>query len=242
MIDFLSYNIQAGIGTYRPLDYILKAHRQVLPVRPKIRNLERIADYIRHHDVVCLQEVDFGGFRTGFLNQARYLKARARFPFMVSQLNRRVGRLSMHGNLILSRLPIRRHLTFALPGSLSGRGLLVAEIGTRNPVWVANTHFSLGPDDQTHQFKFVDNVLGDFPRVILAGDFNCTPDSTELMEFDEGSDLDMVTEIHHHAFPSWKPSRAIDHIFVSKSLGAQTCEIGSVRYSDHLPLHLKIDV
>ncbi len=242
MIDFLSYNIQAGIGTYRPMDYVLKVHRQIMPVRPKIRNLEKIADYLRPHDIVCLQEVDFGGFRTGFLNQARFLKARARFPFMAYQLNRKVGRLSLHGNLVLSRSPIRRQRTYPLPGSVSGRGLLVAEIGTRNPICVANTHFSLGSEDQRRQFEFVDHILGGYSRVILAGDFNCTPDSAVLTEFDEASDLDMVTEVHHHAFPSWNPSRAIDHIFVSKSLGPQTCEIGSVRYSDHLPLHLKIEV
>jgi len=222
MIDFLSYNIQAGIGTGRSVDYFLKAHRQFLPVRPKLQNLEKIADYIRPFDIVCLQEVDFGGLRSGFLNQAKFIQERADFPFMASQINRRVGKVSLHGNVILSRQYIRHQRTYPLPGSISGRGLLMAEIGHSNPLIIANTHFSLGEADQARQFAFIDEMLGKNERVILAGDFNCTPNSTVLRDFDDASDLDMVTEDHHHAFPSWKPERAIDHIFI--------------------PLHLKIRV
>lgn len=240
MIDFLSYNIQAGIGTQRRSDYLTRVHRQILPGRPKLRNLEKIADYIRPFDVVCLQEVDFGGLRSGFLNQANFLKERGGFPFMASQINRKVGRISLHGNVILSRRYIRKQQTYLLPGSITGRGLLVVELETKRPLFVGNTHFSLGEKDQRRQFEFVDSVLGLKERVILSGDFNCTPDSTVLREFDDKSELDMVTEDHHKAYPAWKPERAIDHIFVSKFLGPQTCEVGNVRYSDHLPLHLKV--
>jgi len=239
MLDFLSYNIQAGIGTTRPRDYFVRAHRQVMQVRPKAQNLERIADFIRPFDVVCLQEVDLGGFRSGYVDQAHFLKEQAGFPYMATQVNRRVGRLSVHGNVILSRRHMDHVESLTLPGSVTGRGLLMAEVGHRKPLIIANTHFSLGEPDQRLQFAFINETLGSKKNVILSGDFNCTPDSPVLMEFDDNSDLDMVTEDYHRAFPSWKPSRAIDHIFISKSLGPAHCLVGSVRYSDHLPLILK---
>lgn len=240
MLDFLSYNIQAGIGTLRPRDYVMRAHRQLMSVRHKTDNLDKIADYIRPFDVVCLQEVDLGGFRSGYVNQAEYLKARAKFPYMATQINRRLGRLSLHGNVILSRRHIDHIESHLLPGSVTGRGLLMAELGFKNPIIIANTHFSLGEADQRLQFEFIKEKLSPYKRVILSGDFNCTPDSPVLRGFDEGCVLDMVTEDYHHAFPSWKPSKAIDHIFVSKSFGPTSCEVEAVRYSDHLPLSMCI--
>lgn len=242
MLNFLSYNIQAGIGTLRSRDYVIRAHRQIFSVKTKNNNLEKIADYIRRFDVVCLQEVDLGGFRSGYQNQAKYLKVLAEFPFMATQINRRLGRFSLHGNIILSRQPIdhiERHL---LPGSMTGRGLLMARLGHKDPIIIANTHFSLGEADQRQQFNFIKNILNPHERVILAGDFNCTPDSQVLQEFDEGCLLDMVTEDYHHAFPSWKPSKAIDHIFVSKSFGPTLCQVEGVRLSDHLPLSMRIKI
>jgi len=241
MLKFLSYNIQAGIGTLRPRDYLLRVHRQLLSVQPKTDNLDKIANYIRHFDVVCLQEVDLGGFRSGYVNQAGYLKTRSGFPYMATQMNRRLGRLSIHGNVILSRRKITHEKRFVLPGSVTGRGLLVVEIGHKFPLTVANTHFSLGEPDQRRQFAFLKEVLEPIEKVILAGDFNCTPGSAVLREFDNGCHLDMVTEDYHHAFPSWKPSKAIDHIFVSNSFGPHQCEVGAVRYSDHLPLTMRLD-
>lgn len=241
MLNFLSYNIQAGIGTRSPRDYFLRAHRQLLSVKPKTNNLDNIANYIRHYDVVCLQEVDLGGFRSGYVNQADYLKARADFPYMATQINRRLGRLSLHGNVILSRRKITHTKSLVLPGSVTGRGLLIAQIGHKAPITIANTHFSLGEADQRQQFAFIKETLGATEKVILAGDFNCTPDSQVLREFDENCELDMVTEDHHHAFPSWKPNKAIDHIFVSKSFGPQKCEVGAVRLSDHLPLYMRVE-
>lgn len=114
MLNFLSYNIQAGIGTLSPRDYIFGAHRQLLPGRFKTNNLDKIAKLIEPYDVVCLQGVDLGGFRSGYVNQADYLKARADFPHMTTQINRKLGRLSVHGNIILSRYHIKNVESFRL--------------------------------------------------------------------------------------------------------------------------------
>ena len=240
MLKFLSYNIQAGIGTQRPGDYLFRAHRQILPVRHKTDNLEHIAILMQPYDVVCLQEVDLGGFRSGYINQADYLKEKSGFPFMVTQVNRRLGRLSVHGNVIYSKQSIIDTESYILPGSIGGRGLLLARIGTSRPIIIANTHLSLGQADQLRQFAFIEATLGHRKRVILSGDFNCSHESRALRAFDDVSDLDMVTEDYHHAFPAWRPEKAIDHIFVSKSFGETHCDVLNVKFSDHLPLSMHI--
>lgn len=241
-MKFLSYNIQAAIGTANGTGYFTGVHRQFVQDATKTKTLENIAKFIRPYDIVCLQEVDLGGLRSGYIDQAEYLKTTANFPHMAKQINRRVGRFSVHGNIILSRKQITDIEDYKLPGTVAGRGLIVATVGVRKPMIIANTHFSLGDKSQARQFGFVQSILGDKNRVILAGDFNCTHDSKVLRDFDEGSDLDLVTERHHFAFPAWNPSRAIDHIFVSKSFGPMMCEVGNVRYSDHLPLDLRLKI
>ena len=241
-LKFLNYNIQAGIGTMRGRDYLLRAHRQFVSVRPKTANLIDIAHFIRKFDVVCLQEVDLGGLRSGYVDQVEFLKKHGEFPYAAKQLNRKLGRLSLHGNAILSKQRITHVESYSLPGAVAGRGLLVATLETTQPCIIATTHFSLGEKDQRLQFEFIYDKLDHRARVVLSGDFNCTHDSPALIDFDDKSVLDMVTEDHHHAFPSWNPSKAIDHIFVSKSFGPVVCEILNFRYSDHLPIYMELDV
>ena len=56
---------------------------------------------MRDYEVVCLQEIELGGLRNGFANQLLQLQELSDFSEAVWQLNRRVGRLSAHGNVYL---------------------------------------------------------------------------------------------------------------------------------------------
>ena len=71
----LTYNIQAGIGTGALRDYVLKAHHQVVDTRKKRKTLDRIGKFISNYDIVCLQEVDLGGRRSGYESQIERLQA-----------------------------------------------------------------------------------------------------------------------------------------------------------------------
>ena len=78
----LSYNIQAAIASTSYLSYALRLHRQVLPSPAKRQVLGDIARFISDFDVVCLQEIDFGGLRNGFHSQAQQLLAQT--PYIYS--------------------------------------------------------------------------------------------------------------------------------------------------------------
>ena len=122
----LSYNIQAAINARSYLSYTYQWHRQFLPGPAKRKTLARIAAYIRDFDLVCLQEIDLGGLRNGFKNHVEQLRELTGFHYHLAQVNRRLGKLSLHGNLILSKRPLREVLNVPLPSRIPGRGVLAA--------------------------------------------------------------------------------------------------------------------
>lgn len=237
----LSYNIQAGVGTKKYVDYVLKAHQQLVSTNKKRETINQIADLIGEYDVVMLQEVDLGGRRNSFENQAQQLKDKSGLSHLVSQTNRVVGNVSMHGNIILSKTPLTLIADEKLPGKkeakITGRGIVVASTTINDTQYhFATTHFSLGKNEQDLQFKFVAKLLGQFDNVILTGDFNCTPKNLCYQNFIMESKLTALTNETHIGFPSWKPSKALDHVFVSSNLHNYTCRTVSSGLSDHLPL------
>ena len=43
-----------------------------------------------------------------------------------------------------------------------------------------------------------------------------------------------------HTFPSWQPSRQLDHILVSSSIGVEQVEVLDYAFSDHLPIAMAV--
>ncbi len=129
-VRFLTFNIQAGTTTDNYRDYVTKSWKHVLPHAERNRNLAAIANLIREFDIVGLQEMDNGSFRSGFLNQSQYLAEKARFPYWSSQANRKVGKIAASSNALLSRFKPEEVHDHKLPGRISGRGALVARYGT----------------------------------------------------------------------------------------------------------------
>lgn len=239
----LTYNIQAGVGTKKYVDYVLKAHQQLVSTRAKRQTISRIATLISDYDVVLLQEVDLGGRRNSFENQAQQLQEKSGLTYLVSQTNRVIGNVSMHGNIILSKTPLSLVANEKLPGKteakITGRGIVVASSVINNVEYhFANTHFSLGKHEQDLQFKFVAKLLAQFDNVILTGDFNCSPKNLCYQNFIAESGLTAMTNETHMGFPSWKPSKALDHVFISPNLLDFKCRTIKSVLSDHLPIEL----
>lgn len=231
---FLSYNIQAAIASDSYLSYLSRLHRQVLPSAAKQQVLQRIADYIAAFDVVCLQEIDLGGLRNGFNCQAQQLTAAAGFAHHISQTNRVVGKLSRHGNLILSRHPLRTAANEVLPSRIKGRGILAAAVSLpEGEIVFANVHLSLGQADQAAQIRRIRELLSPYPNVCLSGDFNCPPDAPVLSLLTEDGYRRLGNP--HPTYPSWRPSQTLDHIFVKGRLNG-SAQVEPFTASDHLPV------
>lgn len=240
---FLTYNIQAAIGAKDYWDYGINAHKQVMHTKAKTLELIRIARLIKNYDIVCLQEVDLGGLRSGFNSQAKQLQEYSKHPYMLSQINRRVGKLSLHGNMILSRYPLHLVEDIDLPSRLPGRGLLIARVEIKNiECTIMNTHLSLSANAQANQFKLIGEKLQNYTNVIVSGDFNCQPTAPHFQAFLKDYHLRSITTENSLTYPSWKPQKALDHIIVSPSVSTWDYEILPQRYSDHLAVTTEFNV
>lgn len=241
-LRLISFNIQAGTTTANYRDYLTKGWRQVLPHQQRVSNLAEIARIVADYDIAGLQEVDDGSLRTGFLNQTQYLAERAGFPFWSHQPNRRVSKLARTCNGILSRLRPREVHDHKLPGRIPGRGALAVYYGNGDDaLLVVNVHLALGSRSRRIQLDFLHRLTDGHRHVIMMGDLNASSESPEIAEFLNQSRLRLASR-GVLTFPSWRPQRAIDHVFVSPELRVTRCAALDVPLSDHLPVALDIEL
>ncbi|HVT31524.1 MAG TPA: endonuclease/exonuclease/phosphatase family protein [Rhodanobacteraceae bacterium] len=234
-LQLLSCNILAGGSVQRYRDYVTHSWKHVLPTG-KRANLDVLARVIGEFDLVGLQEADAGSLRSGFLNQTQYLAEVARFPFWSHQPNRRVSRLATSSNGLLARMPPDEVLDYPLPGRIPGRGALWARFGEGDDALVVViAHLSLGPAAHMRQLGFIAELIGQHPNVVLMGDLNTPPSSAELKMLYSKTALEPPHE-SPATFPSWRPTRAIDHILVSAPIEVERRWALSHPVSDHLPV------
>lgn len=236
-----SYNIQAGIDTGRFRHYLLHSWKHLLPDSRRINNLGRIADVLHDFDIVGLQEVDGGSLRSGFVDQTRYLAQQARFAWWYRQTNRRMGKISQHSNALLSRFQPDAISDHRLPG-LPGRGALVVRYGRgESALHVCVLHLALGRRTRLRQVDFIAELLGDYRHVIVMGDMNCEYCSDEIDRLIRRAGL-QGPEAGLPTFPSWRPSRPIDHILVSSGFTIENTRVLDCPFSDHLPITMDLSL
>lgn len=240
-MKLLSWNIQAGIATTRLTQYATRAHRQFLQTPGKLNTLRDIARVIADYDVVCLQEVDLGGRRSGFSSQVEFLAAESNHPFFEAQENRVVRKISRHGNAIFSRFPLSIEDDMKLPGKFVGRGALIARVGHADGFVVVNTHLSLGAVDRAAQLGAIGDALPTNGQWVLCGDLNLRASAPALKAFHEAH------QVTHNgngppSYPSWAPKQDLDHILCGPDLLRTEYLALPVLKSDHLPVVATIDV
>lgn len=241
-LRLLSYNIQVGINTTRYRHYVTHSWKHILPHNQRIKNLDQIAHAIHDFDIVALQEVDSGSFRSNFINQIEYLAIRSRFPFWYNQINRNLGRLAQHSNGLLSRYRAHHVVDHKLPGLLPGRGVLEVRFGpSDSPLVLLLVHLGLGKRARFRQLNYISDLINANQHVIIMGDFNCTSRSDEMETLLNTTHLCEPTD-DLHTYPSWQPMHNIDHILVSAAIGVNTIEVLPSSLSDHLPIMIEITV
>lgn len=241
-LRLLSYNIQVGIASTRPHHYVTKSWKHVLPHGKQFQTLDQIAQIIKEYDIVGLQEVDAGSLRSEYVNQTQYLAHKADFNYWYHQTNRRFGKIAQHSNGLLSQfdpLDIEEH---KLPGPVPGRGAMVVRFGDEfNPLIVVLLHLALGKKARMRQLEYIGSLVHRYEHIVVMGDMNCQPDSAEMMMLLEKTGL-LAPAAKLNTFPSWRPSRKLDHILVSPSLVVENFSVLDVACSDHLPISMDIVV
>ena len=229
-LRILAYNIHHGAGNDERL------------------GLQRIAHLIRplDPDLVALQKVDNRTERTGHVDQAAELGRRTGMawafgPFMDYQGGE-------YGMAVLSALPFAGSTNHRLPEGPEPRSSLAIRVqlpGGAGDLIFAGIHFYRTAEERMAQTRRLLEVLEpEEGPVILAGDFNSTPDS-EVMELigetftipDKGDD--------HLTFRSDRPNREIDFIVsrpAERVIVVESRVIDEPVASDHRPVLLVVEV
>lgn len=216
-------------------------------------DVERLADVIVHEaaDVVFLQEVDRNVPRSGHRDLGWEI-ARLTHMHVIFGKNADVEG-GDYGTAILSTRPLEAHQNVHLPMSLGGeqRGVLHAEIvveGTR--ILLVNVHADNRRDD-TQRLFHVSRLIElartfDSGPVILAGDFNDTPQSRTYTAIAQV--LDDVWMLAGHGdgftFSTRHPRKRIDFLWIrgSGALIPRRAWVPRTDASDHLPVMAEFTV
>jgi endonuclease/exonuclease/phosphatase family metal-dependent hydrolase len=233
--------MQAGMEVQRFRHYITRSWQNILPAKGKIDNLNRISGLLKDYDLVGLQEADGGSLRSGFVNQVEYLARLGNFPFWYQQCTRDFGSFGRYGNGLLSRvlpLDVERH---KLPGVMPGRGAIFMRYGDdQHHLIVVNLHLALGRRSQHQQLSYVRGLIQQYEHVVIMGDMNTH--SRDVLDNSPLRDCGLYTPacVSKKTYPSWAPSRTLDHILVSKSIRVTDSWIPDFSLSDHLPVALEL--
>jgi len=232
-IRVVTYNIHHGEGTDRKFD-LSRIAKRMMAERP---------------DIIALQEVDQKTRRASGVDQpAEFAKLTGMRVVFGRNIDYDGGG---YGTAVLTRLPVRDSKSVKLKSyypptaeNPEQRGVQVIEIGEngKTELLFLCTHLDFRPaDDERMNSAVTINELvkkhSDTPALI-AGDFNATPDSGPVREFEKewkvaGDDASIVT------FPSEGPSRRIDYVMYRP---AEKWKVEEVRVldepvaSDHRPV------
>jgi len=240
ILRILSYNLQVGIKTSRPSQYITGSWKHLIPHTQRLTNLDNTISFLDRYDIVGLQETDGGSLRSNYINLTEYLADRARFPHWYHQVNRNLGHLAKHSNGLLSRVRPYEINNIRLPGLIPGRQAILAKYGSeKETLAVFVLHLALSKRARLRQLSMISEEVNRYEHAIVMGDLNCKVDSREMQYLFNATKLHEPLE-ELQTFPSWRPQHHIDHILVTSELEVVTAKPLKHVCSDHLPIMMEV--
>jgi len=224
-IKILSYNVRNCKG----LDNIV--------------NYNRVSDIINRldADVVALQELDSATERSNKVVVLEELAAKTNmFPTFSASISYQGGKYGI--GILTKEKPVKTE-DISLPGKEESRSLLVVEL--KNYV-ICCTHWSLTRDDRISSVDMINKITGKYSKpVILAGDLNAEPGSTEIKNLEQ--DWMIMNDPEQPTIPANDPKKCIDFILAKKD---KKYVFNSIKRavenepvaSDHLPVWVEIGI
>lgn len=213
-------------------------------------DLRRTADTLASlaADVVCLQEVDrHFSERSGWADQAAELAAMLDMTAVYGVALQRAAEPGRppreYGNAILTRHAVRMHRVVRLPGRPRSepRSMVVASLAGGLHVGCVHLQHN-SASARAEQIAVVLCALPSEGAVVLAGDFNATPDAPELTAL-RGRLTDsweVCGTGRGASFPSRFPLRRIDYVLASPELRPVAASVVPSAASDHRPLVVEL--
>uniref|UniRef100_A0A7C1K3P8 Endonuclease/exonuclease/phosphatase domain-containing protein n=1 Tax=Thermomicrobium roseum TaxID=500 RepID=A0A7C1K3P8_THERO len=220
----MTYNIQSGYDRHQRWD--LEATARVIETA--------------HPDVVLLQEVSRGWLVTSSADQLTWL----------------AQRLGMHaswgpasadglwGNAVLTRAqPLEEQVIRFRTTQNLRRGVIAVRLATPTAsVWVASTHLDDPRSATAVRLVQIEELLS-FLRparpLILGGDLNAEPESTELAQLQAAGLRDAAAAVGA-IMPTSADARRIDYVLITDELEPVAGSVLDVTASDHRPVIIRL--
>ncbi|MBE6756160.1 MAG: hypothetical protein E7555_06870 [Ruminococcaceae bacterium] len=152
------------------------------------------------------------------------------------------------GNGFLSRVPITDCSVIHIPEKDVDKSVMFYEMRCILKAKLANgfnvlvTHFGLSEKEHINAVEAIMENLEE-EKCVLMGDFNVTPDNKVLSPIKEKmKDTADLFEENLMSFPSDKPCKKIDYIFVSKDIEVISADIPEIISADHRPHTAEIKI
>lgn len=231
-VKVLSINIEGGVNNSKGyFGYVTTLFRNFVPHSNK--PLYDLSEYINHEDIdiVALMEVDGGSFRTKHLSQVQILSKLTKLPYHSFNPTYKFGKLINQGDGLLSKFPEHNREYYKLHSKHPRYFEFATSFINDQKIKLVVTHLSLGKKDRIRELKQIASVLSKDPTPkILMGDFN----TENLDELELIKDIGLKPVHNKKTFPSWKPKKSIDHIFISSEFEVITTYLCPLLVSDHL--------
>lgn len=231
-VRVLTYNVHHGEGTDGKIDL------------PRIAAVIKAAD----PDLVALQEVDNKCRRSGGVDQTAEL---ARLTGLHGRFARQIDYDGgEYGQAILSRAPTDAPTVHWLPGRPTDRERRIAAAVRATvrgaDLTFASTHLHhRDPKLRTEQAAKLDELFGKLGRpVILAGDFNATPDEEPLKLLSKNWTVAPAGR-PSPTYPAVEPKKQLDYVLALQSGRVRVAEVTVIEEklaSDHRPVLAVLEV
>lgn len=241
-LRILSYNLQVGIKTSRPSQYITGSWKHLIPHSQRLTNLDDAVAMLGSYDIVGLQETDAGSLRSNYINLTEYIADRAGYPHWHHQVNRNLGHIAQHSNGLLSHPRPYEIENIRLPGLIPGRQAILAKYGNeKETLAVFILHLALGKRARMRQLAMISEKVNQYEHAIVMGDLNSKVNSNEMRHLFKETKLHEPLE-ELQTFPSWRPQHHIDHILVTSELEVISAKVLKHVCSDHLPIMMEVKI
>ncbi|MCW9707825.1 endonuclease/exonuclease/phosphatase family protein [Fodinibius salsisoli] len=217
-------------------------------------NLDDVSALIREvdPDFVALQEVDEMTGRLAALNNGKafsLVDSLAKLTDMTGYFGKAINyEGGSYGEGLLSKKPLKsQKVMLPIPKGGEKRAALYVEGETSSgqPFIFAGTHLCHQyEENRLAQAGAVNSHFEDEKNVLIAGDFNFTPDSDSYRAIQKqwldaaviyNQPPEMTYSFEH-------PERRIDYLFLSKKSNWEVLDVKAIKrdYSDHLPLVARV--
>ncbi len=188
-------------------------------------------------DIVCLQEVDCGAFRSGKRDIMQELADSLQMhSFYAPTIKLRGG---TYGIGMLSRYPLENHKQIPLPVRKGDEGRVVAQADitvSGRKLTIFNTHLSFETRAiRLAQLDYLQSVTSSCGTFILCGDFN-TEDFSEFSRLSGAKAVNSAALPYNTYLGTDVSFFAIDNILISSDLSCITSKMAGTSVSDHCPL------